>query len=129
MSQLYTVLKDFDGLEEIDRALGIPTLMGQGQSVDLDQFSSDPSMLLDQKPPVYGQQHQQDPPPGSHLAQRGYHGPGSGRPMQDPPPSSHLAQRGYHGPGPGRPMQDPTGRAGNWQLGTSQFNFSTLRGS
>ncbi|XP_071270236.1 nuclear receptor coactivator 2-like isoform X1 [Salvelinus alpinus] len=107
MSQLYTVLKDFDGLEEIDRALGIPTLMGQGQSVDHDQFSSDPSMLLDQKPPVYGQQHQQDPSPGSHLAQRGYHDPGSGRPMQDPPPSSHLAQRGYHGPGPGRPMQDP----------------------
>ncbi|XP_070296920.1 nuclear receptor coactivator 2 isoform X2 [Salvelinus sp. IW2-2015] len=67
-------------------------------------------MLLDQKPPVYGQQHQQDPSPGSHLAQRGYHDPGSGRPMQDPPPSSHLAQRGYHGPGPGRPMQDPTGQ-------------------
>uniref|UniRef100_A0AAZ3RHB0 DUF1518 domain-containing protein n=1 Tax=Oncorhynchus tshawytscha TaxID=74940 RepID=A0AAZ3RHB0_ONCTS len=55
MSQLYTVLKDFDGLEEIDRALGIPTLMGQGQSVDQDQFSSDPSMLLDQKPSGYGQ--------------------------------------------------------------------------
>uniref|UniRef100_A0A8K9Y837 Nuclear receptor coactivator n=1 Tax=Oncorhynchus mykiss TaxID=8022 RepID=A0A8K9Y837_ONCMY len=73
LSQLYTVLKDFDGLEEIDRALGIPTLMGQGQSVDQDQFSSDPSMLLDQKPPVYGQQ---DLPPGSHLAQRGYHGQG-----------------------------------------------------
>uniref|UniRef100_A0A8C7D511 Nuclear receptor coactivator n=1 Tax=Oncorhynchus kisutch TaxID=8019 RepID=A0A8C7D511_ONCKI len=44
-----------------------------GQSVDQDQFSSDPSMLLDQKPPVYGQQ---DLPPGSHLAQRGYHGQG-----------------------------------------------------
>ncbi|CAB1341213.1 unnamed protein product [Coregonus sp. 'balchen'] len=28
MSQLYTVLKDSDGLEEIDRALGIPNLMG-----------------------------------------------------------------------------------------------------
>nr|XP_014015348.1 unnamed protein product [Salmo salar] len=107
MSQLYTVLKDFDGLEEIDRALGIPTLMGQVQSVDHNQFSSDPSMLLDQKPPVYGQQ---DPPPGSHLAQRGYHDLGSGRPVQDPPPGSHLAQRVYHGPGSGRPMQDPTGQ-------------------
>ena len=29
LSQLYTVLKDFDGLEEIDRALGIPALVGQ----------------------------------------------------------------------------------------------------
>ncbi|KAM9416636.1 nuclear receptor coactivator 2-like [Salvelinus alpinus] len=110
LSQLYTVLKDFDGLEEIDRALGIPTLMGQGQSVDQDQFSSDPSMLLDQKPPVYGQQHQQEPPPGSHLAQRGYHGPGPSGPMQDPTPGSLLAQRGYHGPGPSGPMQDPTGQ-------------------
>lgn len=29
MSQLYTALKDFDGLEEIDRALGIPSLVEQ----------------------------------------------------------------------------------------------------
>ncbi len=29
LSQLYKVLKDFDGLEEIDRALGIPGLVGQ----------------------------------------------------------------------------------------------------
>lgn len=29
LSQLYKVLKDFDGLEEIDRALGIPALVGQ----------------------------------------------------------------------------------------------------
>lgn len=29
MSQLYTALKDFDGLEEIDRALGIPALIEQ----------------------------------------------------------------------------------------------------
>lgn len=32
LSQLYTVLKDFDGLEEIDRALGIPALVGQVRS-------------------------------------------------------------------------------------------------
>lgn len=32
LSQLYTVLKDFDGLEEIDRALGIPALVGQVHS-------------------------------------------------------------------------------------------------
>lgn len=29
LNQLYTALKDFDGLEEIDRALGIPALAGQ----------------------------------------------------------------------------------------------------
>lgn len=29
LNQLYTALKDFDGLEEIDRALGIPALVGQ----------------------------------------------------------------------------------------------------
>uniref|UniRef100_A0A8C7D3M4 Nuclear receptor coactivator 2 n=1 Tax=Oncorhynchus kisutch TaxID=8019 RepID=A0A8C7D3M4_ONCKI len=34
-----------------------------GQSVDQDQFSSDPSMLLDQKPPVYGQQDLNNFPP------------------------------------------------------------------
>lgn len=33
MSQLYTALKDFDGLEEIDRALGIPALVEQVRSV------------------------------------------------------------------------------------------------
>jgi len=32
MSQLYTALKDFDGLEEIDRALGIPGLVEQVRS-------------------------------------------------------------------------------------------------
>lgn len=34
MSQLYTALKDFDGLEEIDRALGIPALVEQVFIVD-----------------------------------------------------------------------------------------------
>lgn len=33
MSQLYTALKDFDGLEEIDRALGIPALVEQVRSI------------------------------------------------------------------------------------------------
>lgn len=35
MSQLYTALKDFDGLEEIDRALGIPALIEQVRSIIL----------------------------------------------------------------------------------------------
>lgn len=33
LSQLYTALKDFDGLEEIDRALGIPALVEQVSSI------------------------------------------------------------------------------------------------
>lgn len=32
LNQLYSALKDFDGLEEIDRALGIPALVGQVES-------------------------------------------------------------------------------------------------
>ncbi|CAL8311495.1 unnamed protein product [Merluccius merluccius] len=95
LSQLYTVLKDFDGLEEIDRALGIPALVGQGQTVEQDPFSQpDPSMLLEQKPPMYGQQFA---PPPAHMAQRGYAGP----PMQDP---SFHPMAGQMGPRPGYPM-------------------------
>ncbi|KAJ8401451.1 hypothetical protein AAFF_G00383700 [Aldrovandia affinis] len=54
LSQLYTALKDFDGLEELDRALGIPTLVGQARPVGQEQFASrSPSAT----PPVYGQQY------------------------------------------------------------------------
>lgn len=35
MSQLYTALKDFDGIEELDRALGIPALIEQVRSIIL----------------------------------------------------------------------------------------------
>ncbi|KAL1006294.1 hypothetical protein UPYG_G00070370 [Umbra pygmaea] len=104
LSQLYTMLKDFDGLEEIDRALGIPALMGQGQAIDQDQFSSDPSMLLDQKPPGYGQQPQQYPPPSGHLDQRGYHGPGPGGPMPDPAGQGFHPLAGAAGPRPAYPI-------------------------
>lgn len=38
MSQLYTALKDFDGLEAIDRALGIPALVEQVRSAFCDPF-------------------------------------------------------------------------------------------
>ncbi|KAK1172764.1 nuclear receptor coactivator 2-like isoform X1 [Acipenser oxyrinchus oxyrinchus] len=58
LNQLYSVLKDFDGLEEIDRALGIPALVSQSQAVDTEQFpSQDPSMMLEQKPSIYSQQY------------------------------------------------------------------------
>ncbi|XP_041103433.1 nuclear receptor coactivator 2-like isoform X4 [Polyodon spathula] len=63
LNQLYSVLKDFDGLEEIDRALGIPALVSQSQAVDPEQFpSQDPSMMLEQKPPIYSQQYSAPPP-------------------------------------------------------------------
>lgn len=45
MSQLYTALKDFDGLEELDRALGIPALVEQ-VSYSLYQRHHAPSRLL-----------------------------------------------------------------------------------
>ncbi|KAI1902300.1 hypothetical protein AGOR_G00043310 [Albula goreensis] len=67
LNQLYSALKDFDGLEEIDRALGIPSMVSQAQPMEQDQFAP-PSPST--KPPVYGQQYA--PPPASHA------------PMQDP---------------------------------------------
>ncbi|KAK7912520.1 hypothetical protein WMY93_012731 [Mugilogobius chulae] len=99
MSQLYTALKDFDGLEEIDRALGIPVL---SQSIEPDQFTQDGSMMLEQKPPMYSQQFG---PPQSHMSQRGY----PNNPMQEP--GFHPMQ-GQMGPRPGYPMMRMQPRPG-----------------
>ncbi|XP_054893226.1 nuclear receptor coactivator 2 isoform X2 [Poeciliopsis prolifica] len=94
MSQLYSALKDFDGLEEIDRALGIPALVEQSQSLEPDQFPQDPTIMLDQKPPMYAQQFA---PPPSHMVPRGFPGP----PMQEP---GFHPMAGQMGPRPGYPM-------------------------
>ncbi|XP_007260173.3 nuclear receptor coactivator 2 isoform X1 [Astyanax mexicanus] len=95
LNQLYTALKDFDGLEEIDRALGIPALVGQGGPVESDQFSGqDPSMMMDQKPPMFTQQ--QYGPPQPHMGQGGY------PPLQDP--SGYHNMAGPMGQRPGFPM-------------------------
>uniref|UniRef100_A0A8B9HMF5 Nuclear receptor coactivator 2 n=1 Tax=Astyanax mexicanus TaxID=7994 RepID=A0A8B9HMF5_ASTMX len=95
LNQLYTALKDFDGLEEIDRALGIPALVGQGGPVESDQFSGqDPSMMMDQKPPMFAQQ--QYGPPQPHMGQGGY------PPLQDP--SGYHNMAGPMGQRPGFPM-------------------------
>ncbi|XP_053198712.1 nuclear receptor coactivator 2 [Scomber japonicus] len=102
MSQLYTALKDFDGLEEIDRALGIPALIEQTQSLEQDQFPQDPSMMLEQKPPMYTQQFA---PPPSHMAQRGY----PGAPMQEP---GFHPMSGQMGPRQGYPMMRMQARPG-----------------
>uniref|UniRef100_UPI003AADECD7 nuclear receptor coactivator 2 isoform X3 n=1 Tax=Centroberyx gerrardi TaxID=166262 RepID=UPI003AADECD7 len=117
LSQLYTVLKDFDGLEEIDRALGIPALVGQSQSVEQEQFPQDPSLMLDQKPPMYTQPFG---PPPSHMAQRGY----PGAPMQDP---AFHPMSGQMGPRPGYPMIRMQARPGLRPTGVVPNQPNTLR--
>ncbi|XP_072807935.1 nuclear receptor coactivator 2 isoform X5 [Vicugna pacos] len=75
LDQLYLALRNFDGLEEIDRALGIPELVSQSQAVDPEQFSSqDSNIMLEQKAPVFPQQYASQ----AQMAQ------GSYTPMQDP---------------------------------------------
>ncbi|XP_038583441.1 nuclear receptor coactivator 2 isoform X3 [Micropterus salmoides] len=117
MSQLYTALKDFDGLEEIDRALGIPALVEQSQSLDPEQFPQDPSMMLDQKPPIYTQQFG---PPTSHMAQRGY----PGAPMQE---QGFHPMPGQMGPRPGYPMMRMQARPGLRPAGVVPNQPNTLR--
>uniref|UniRef100_A0A7N5ZXQ9 Nuclear receptor coactivator n=1 Tax=Anabas testudineus TaxID=64144 RepID=A0A7N5ZXQ9_ANATE len=117
MSQLYTALKDFDGLEEIDRALGIPALVEQSQSLEPEQFSQDPSMMLDQKPPMYAQQFG---PPPSHMAQRGY----PGAPMQEP---GFHPMSGQMGPRPGYPLMRMQARPTLRPTGVVPNQPNTLR--
>ncbi|XP_068160078.1 nuclear receptor coactivator 2 isoform X2 [Antennarius striatus] len=117
MSQLYTALKDFDGLEEIDRALGIPALVEQSQSVEPEQFPQDPTMMIDQKPPMYTQQFG---PPPSHLAQRGY----TGAPIQE---QGFHPMSGQMGPRPGYPMMRMQARPGLRPAGVVPTQPNTLR--
>ncbi|KAJ7399638.1 Nuclear receptor coactivator 2 [Pitangus sulphuratus] len=75
LDQLYMALRNFDGLEEIDRALGIPELVSQSQAVDPESFpSQESSILMEQKAPVFSQQYAAQ----AQMAQGGY------APMQDP---------------------------------------------
>ncbi|KFW95058.1 Nuclear receptor coactivator 2, partial [Phalacrocorax carbo] len=75
LDQLYMALRNFDGLEEIDRALGIPELVSQSQAVDPETFpSQESSILMEQKAPVFSQQYAAQ----AQMAQ------GSYAPMQDP---------------------------------------------
>ncbi|XP_077126745.1 nuclear receptor coactivator 2 isoform X2 [Ranitomeya variabilis] len=55
LDQLYMALRNFDGLEEIDRALGIPELVSQSQSVDPESafVSQDSHLIMDQKAPLF----------------------------------------------------------------------------
>uniref|UniRef100_A0A7N8XY35 Nuclear receptor coactivator 2 n=1 Tax=Mastacembelus armatus TaxID=205130 RepID=A0A7N8XY35_9TELE len=117
MSQLYTVLKDFEGLEEIDRALGIPALVEQSQSLEPEQFPQDTSILLGQKLPVYTQQFSNLP---SHIAQRGY----PGTLMQEP---GFHSMSGQMGPRPGYPINRMQARPGLRHTGVIPNQPNTLR--
>ncbi|XP_041824230.1 nuclear receptor coactivator 2 isoform X2 [Melanotaenia boesemani] len=117
MSQLYTALKDFDGLEELDRALGIPAMVEQSQSLEQDQFPQDSSMILEQKSPMYTQQFG---PPPSHIAPRGY----PGAPMQEP---GFHPMPGQMGPRPGYPMMRMQPRPGLRPTGVVPNQPNTLR--
>ncbi|NWR75718.1 NCOA3 protein, partial [Centropus unirufus] len=60
LDQLHTLLSNTDvtGLEEIDRALGIPDLVNQGQGLEPKQDSfqgQESSVMIDQKSALYGQ--------------------------------------------------------------------------
>ncbi|XP_030607204.1 nuclear receptor coactivator 2-like isoform X2 [Archocentrus centrarchus] len=78
LNQLCSVLKDYEGLEEIDKMLGIPTLAGQGPLPDQDQYlgSSDPAASM--KPPLYSQHYGGQPSYGGMPPDGGYHGPSVG---------------------------------------------------
>ncbi|NWH75657.1 NCOA3 protein, partial [Piaya cayana] len=63
LDQLHTLLSNTDvtGLEEIDRALGIPDLVNQGQGLEPKQDSfqgQESSVMIDQKSSLYGQPYQ-----------------------------------------------------------------------
>ncbi|XP_051808936.1 nuclear receptor coactivator 2-like isoform X2 [Acanthochromis polyacanthus] len=102
LNQLCSVLKDYEGLEEIDKMLGIPTLAGQGPLSDQDQFlgSSDPAAGM--KPPLYGQHYGGQPGYGGMPPDGGYHGPTMGAHMGP----QRMAPAGYP------PMMRMAGGAG-----------------
>lgn len=107
LNQLCSVLKDYEGLEEIDKMLGIPTLAGQGHLPDQDQYlgSSDPAAGM--KPPLYSQHYAGQPGYGGMPPDGGYHGQSMG---------SHMgAQRMPHTCYP--PMMRMPGGAGPRQAG------------
>uniref|UniRef100_A0A669AZH1 Nuclear receptor coactivator 2 n=1 Tax=Oreochromis niloticus TaxID=8128 RepID=A0A669AZH1_ORENI len=95
LNQLCSVLKDYEGLEEIDKMLGIPTLAGQVSS------------FKPLYPPLYSQHYAGQPSYGGMPPDGGYHGQSMG---------SHMgAQRMPHTCYP--PMMRMPGGAGPRQAG------------
>uniref|UniRef100_A0A3Q3M7M6 Nuclear receptor coactivator 2 n=1 Tax=Mastacembelus armatus TaxID=205130 RepID=A0A3Q3M7M6_9TELE len=106
LNQLCSVLKDYEGLEEIDKMLGIPTLAGQGPMSDQDQYlgSSDPSAGM--KPPLYNQHYSGQPAYGGMPPDGGFHSPSMGGHMgpQRMAPAGYppmIRMPGSTGPRPG----------------------------
>ncbi|XP_072896887.1 nuclear receptor coactivator 2 isoform X6 [Hemitrygon akajei] len=95
LDQLRSALKNIDelGLEEIDRALGIPELVNQSQSVDHqpESFPSQKSTMMVEKPQVYNQPYG----PQTTVVQGNY------STMQEPNFHPLAAQMGQR---PGYPM-------------------------
>nr|XP_033789231.1 nuclear receptor coactivator 2 isoform X2 [Geotrypetes seraphini] len=86
LDQLYLALRTFDGLEEIDRALGIPELVSQSHVLEPEPFPSQESnIIMEQKAPVFNQPYTSQAP----MAQ------GSYPPMQDPNFHSLEQRRTY----------------------------------
>ncbi|XP_027144239.1 nuclear receptor coactivator 2 isoform X2 [Larimichthys crocea] len=106
LRQLCSVLKDYEGLEEIDKMLGIPTLAGQGPLSDQDQYlgSSDPTANM--KPLMYSQHYGGQPGYGGMPPDGGFHGPamsGHMGPQRMPPAGYPPMMRMPGNPGP-RPV-------------------------
>lgn len=118
LSQLCSVLKDYEGLEEIDKMLGIPTLAGQVSSKRKEDFPfgihlciffmsvpplptlqgpiSDPDQYLCSSDPnmkhfLYGQQHYGVPP--GYGGPTGYGGAPPDGGFHGPPMSGHMGQQ------------------------------------
>ncbi|KAM4728627.1 nuclear receptor coactivator 2-like isoform 6-T9 [Anableps anableps] len=112
LNQLCSVLKDYEGLEEIDKMLGIPTLAGQGPLSDQDQYlgpSDSPSGL---KPSLYSQQYGGQPGYGGIPPDGLYPAPSMGSHMGP----QRMAPAGYPpmmrmpgAPGPRPPGMRPGG--------------------
>ncbi|KAM9350167.1 nuclear receptor coactivator 2-like [Symphorus nematophorus] len=105
LSQLCSVLKDYEGLEEIDKMLGIPTLAGQGPLSDQDQYlgSSDPATGM--KPLMYSQHYGGQPGYGGMPPDGGFPGPSMSGHMgpQRMPPAGYppmMRMPGSAGPRP-----------------------------
>lgn len=105
LDQLYMALRNFDGLEEIDRALGIPELVSQSQAVDPEAFlSQESNLMMDQKPPLFNHAYAAQ----GQMPQNSY--------AQMPDPNFHpMGQRPNYGMlrMQTRPAMRPTGMVQN----------------
>ncbi|KAM4692593.1 nuclear receptor coactivator 3 [Rhinophrynus dorsalis] len=104
LDQLHTLLSNTDatGLEEIDRALGIPDLVSQGQALEPQPDSYQPQgspVMLDQKPPMYSQHYtgQGTPmPAGGFNSMQGQHPPFNSMMSQMSQQQGNFPLQGMH---------------------------------